>query len=153
GSSADMIAARLHAGARVLEVAPGPGYLAIELAKRGLGVEGLDISRSFVRIATLNAERARVAVDFHHGDAAEMPFGADSFDFIVCRAAFKNFSEPVEALREMHRVLKPRGEALIIDMRRDASDAAIDEHVRDRKLGRVDAALSKGIFKLLLRKR
>jgi ubiquinone/menaquinone biosynthesis C-methylase UbiE len=38
-----------------------------------------------------------------------MPFPAESFDLILCRAAFKNFSRPVEAIDEMHRVLKPAG--------------------------------------------
>ena len=51
------VADRLPAGAHVLELAPGPGYLAIELAKLGLRVTGLDISRTFVHMA---AENARV---------------------------------------------------------------------------------------------
>jgi ubiquinone/menaquinone biosynthesis C-methylase UbiE len=93
------LAGRLGPGAEVLEVAPGPGYLAVELA--GLGsfrVTGLDISRTFVGIATENAARAGVAVEFVQGDVAAMPFGPDSFDLAVCRAAFKNFPEPVRAL-------------------------------------------------------
>ena len=51
-ADARRIAARLRPGARVLEIAPGPGYLAIALAKLGdFPIVGLDISRSFVRIA------------------------------------------------------------------------------------------------------
>ena len=44
------------------------------------------------------------------------------FDFIINTAAFKNFADPVGVLREMYRVLKTNEKALIIDMRRDASD-------------------------------
>src|SRR5262249_44527081 len=89
--AAESVAAQVPGGASVLEVAPGPGYLAIELAKLGdYQVTGLDISHSFVRMATENAAKAGVAVRFVEGNAAEMPFAADSFDFIVCRAAFKN---------------------------------------------------------------
>jgi len=44
-------------GAAVLEVAPGPGYLSIELARLGFAMTGLDISRTFVSLA---ADRARV---------------------------------------------------------------------------------------------
>src|SRR5262245_30839319 len=96
---AGVLAGRVVEGGGVLEVAPGPGYLAIELAKLGTcRVTGLDISRSFVRMATENAARAGVPVTFLHGDAAAMPFDPDSFDLIVCRAAFKNFTEPVGAL-------------------------------------------------------
>ena len=38
-----------------------------------------------------------------------MPLPENTFDYLVCRAAFKNFSEPGAALGEMHRVLKPGG--------------------------------------------
>src|SRR5215208_649712 len=48
----------LPAGSHVLEVAPGPDYLAIELAKRGMHVVGLDISTSFVQIARTKAREA-----------------------------------------------------------------------------------------------
>lgn len=140
---AQRIAARLQPRARVLEVAPGPGYLAIELAKLGAyHVVGLDISHTFVEIATANAKAAGVPVDFRHGNAAHMPFPADSFDFIVCQAAFKNFSEPVLALREMHRVLRPNGKALILDLRRDASREAIKAEVKNMALDWVNALMT-----------
>src|SRR3954452_3361417 len=72
---AGSLAGRLGPGSAVLEVAPGPGYLAIELARLGPHrIAGLDISRSFVRMATENARQAGVSVDFHQGDAAAMPF-------------------------------------------------------------------------------
>src|SRR5215472_855615 len=104
------IAEKLKPDAVVLEVAPGPGYLAIELAKLGaFRITGLDISHSFVRIAQENAAKACVDVEFRQGNASELPFAANWFDFIVCRAAFKNFGNPVGAMREMHRVLIPGG--------------------------------------------
>jgi ubiquinone/menaquinone biosynthesis C-methylase UbiE len=107
---AQAVAGRLPGGSSVLEVAPGPGYLAIELAKLGdYRITGLDISKSFVRIARENARRAGVTIDFLRGGAAQMPFPDESFDFVVCRAAFKNFSDPVGALDEIHRVLRPGG--------------------------------------------
>src|SRR3954447_15390901 len=52
----------------VLEVAPGPGYLAIELAKLGrFKIIGLDISKDFVEIAKRNAKEASVEVEFRQG--------------------------------------------------------------------------------------
>ncbi len=129
--TARRIAAYLNSGSRVLEVAPGPGYLAIELARlSGAFVTGLDISRSFVGIARENARKAGVRVDFEHGDAADLPFPDTQFDFIVCRAAFKNFTRPLVALNEMHRVLKPGGNALIIDLRKDFSPRAAKDYAR-----------------------
>ena len=134
--SAELVAGQVGGSGSILEVATGPGYLAIELAKLGTyRVFGLDISQSFVQMATARAQDAGVAVEFRHGDAAQMPFPPNSFDFIVCQAAFKNFSEPVQALREMHRVLKPGGKALILDLRPDASPKAINAEVKKMGLG------------------
>jgi ubiquinone/menaquinone biosynthesis C-methylase UbiE len=150
--AARRIAAHLNSGPRVLEIAPGPGYLAIELARlTGGSVTAVDISRSFVRIAEDNARRADVRVGFEVGDAADLPFPDDQFDFIVCRAAFKNFSRPLVALNEMHRVLKPGGTALIIDLRKDFSPQAVRDYVRGR--GVLNAFIVRIIFGTVLRKR
>jgi ubiquinone/menaquinone biosynthesis C-methylase UbiE len=111
----------LPASAYILEVAPGPGYHAIELARLGYPVTGLDISRTMVEIAIERARADGVSVDFRHGDAAAMPFPDGSFDLIVCQAAFKNFLDPVAALDEMHRVLRPGGTAVIRDLNADAT--------------------------------
>jgi ubiquinone/menaquinone biosynthesis C-methylase UbiE len=153
-AEARAIAASLPPDAAVLEVAPGPGYLAVALARLGaFKIAGLDISRSFVRIAKANAKAAGVKVDFRHGDITTAPFPIDSFDFIVCRAAFKNFANPAAALAEMHRMLKPGGQALIIDMSRDATDTAIDGLVDGMHLGALDGFMTRRIFKGTLRKR
>jgi ubiquinone/menaquinone biosynthesis C-methylase UbiE len=151
-STARRVAAHISPGAHVLEIAPGPGYLAIELAKlTGCRMQGLDISHTFVRIGAENARKAGVRIDFEQGDAADLPFHADAFDFIVCRAAFKNFARPLEALDEMHRVLKAGGVALIIDLRKDFSSQALNDYVSER--GMIDAAIMKLIFNTMLKKR
>jgi ubiquinone/menaquinone biosynthesis C-methylase UbiE len=147
--TAGEIAARLDTGDRVLEVAPGPGYLAIELARLGLSVSAIDISRSFVRIGAENAARAGVTVDFRQGDAAALPFDDATFDAAVCRAAFKNFADPQGAINEMRRVLRPGGQALLLDMRRDATDAGIDEEVVKLRLGPVGALMTRGALRSL----
>ena len=147
--TARAIAERLPAGSAILEVAPGPGYLAVELARLGHGfkVTGLDISHSFVRMARENAARAGVAADFHHGDVAHMPFASNSFDFAVCQAAFKNFPDPVAALDEIHRVLRPGAQLSIFDLRKDAPPAAIDEEIRSMHLSSVSAFLTRLVFR------
>jgi ubiquinone/menaquinone biosynthesis C-methylase UbiE len=142
----------LPSGADVLEVAPGPGYLTIELARLGFHVCGLDISRSFVEIASQNARQAAVRVDFRQGDAASLPFQAVSFDLVVCQAAFKNFARPGSALDEMHRVLRSGGTAVIQDMRRDASGADIDQEVRRLGLSRLNAFMTKRALTMLRRR-
>ena len=148
------VADELPAGSRVLEVAPGPGYFAIELAKLGrYRITGLDISHTFVEIARRNATQAGVEVDFQQGNASNMPFPDASFDFLLCRAAFKNFSEPVRALQEMYRVLKPGGRALIIDLRKDAPMESIAEMVNGSGNGPINRMISKLTFRFMLLKR
>ena len=145
------VVSRLPPGGSVLEVAPGPGYLAIEIGKLGVErVAGLDISRSFVRIAGENARRAGVKLDVAHGDAAHMPYAGESFDYVVCSAAFKNFTDPVGALVEMHRVLRPGGQASIFDLRRDASLEDIDAEVDRMQLSWASAAFTRLSFRYLL---
>jgi ubiquinone/menaquinone biosynthesis C-methylase UbiE len=123
------VAAMTPASGKVLEIAPGPGFLSIELAKRGLDVQAVDISKTMVEIARKNAADANVSTVFMQGNAAELPVRKESADFVVCRAAFKNFTEPVKAMREMLRVLRPGGTAMLIDMRRDVSMDELRKYV------------------------
>jgi len=146
-------AAALPEGGDVLEVAPGPGYFAVELARTGrLRVTGLDISRTFVELAFAHARTEGVPVRFELGDAARMPFGDGTFDLVLCQAAFKNFSRPGAAIEEMHRVLRPGGRAVIQDLRRDASDAAIRDEVAAMGLGRLGALATRVILRRLRRR-
>ncbi len=147
------ISSQLPPGSAVLEVAPGPGYFCIELAKLGpYSITGLDISHTFVEIARKNATEAGVRVDFRQGNAASLPFPDNSFDFLLCRAAFKNFGQPVRALQEMCRVLKPGGQGLIIDLCRDASPESMNHHVDTLGLSAVNKVVTKLVFHLKLRK-
>jgi ubiquinone/menaquinone biosynthesis C-methylase UbiE len=151
---AKTIADRLLSGSSVLEVAPGPGFFAIELAKfSDFRITGLDISRTLVEIAKKNAQDAGVKIDFRLGNASAMPFEECSFDFVYCAAAFKNFSDPVNALNEMHRVLRPGGEALIADLRKDASLNEIDSYVKRSGRSLIDAWMTTWTFRHVLLKR
>ena len=148
---AQRVTTALPTGSRILEVAPGPGYLAIEIARRGkYRITGLDISHSFVEIATRNAHEAHVDIDFRQGNASAMPFPESTFDLILCRAAFKNFSQPVAAMDEMHRVLKPGGRALIVDLRKDAAMDDINAYIKQSDLGWANSVIYKVTFRYLL---
>ena len=150
---ASQLTAGLPQGAQVLEVAPGPGYLAIEIARLGgFQVAGLDISHTFVAIAAENSRKAGVAVEFRQGDVAEMPFANESFDLVVCQAAFKNFTLPRSALAEMHRVLRSGGTAVIQDMSRDATHADIDREVKGMELGRISTFTTTATLEMLRRR-
>jgi ubiquinone/menaquinone biosynthesis C-methylase UbiE len=147
------IADQLPHGSTVLEVAPGPGYFCIELAKLGpYAISGLDISHTFVDIARKKASEEHVRVDFRQGNASSMPFADDTFDFLLCRAAFKNFGQPVRALQEMCRVLKPGGHGLIVDLRKDASLESINHEVDGMGLNAVNKVITKLVFRTFLLK-
>jgi ubiquinone/menaquinone biosynthesis C-methylase UbiE len=150
---AQRIANQLPRGSTVLEVAPGPGYFCIELAKRGeYSITGLDISHTFVEIASKKAAEAGVHVDFRQGNPSLMPFADNTFDFLLCRAAFKNFGQPVRALQEMCRVLKPGGRGLIIDLRKDASMESISHLVDGMGLTAINRMMTKLTFRVMLLK-
>ena len=147
------IAAVVPAGGAVLEVAPGPGFLSIELAKRGLQVQGVDISKTFVQIAQHNADADGVQARFELGNASALPVEDASMDFVVCRAAFKNFSEPVKALSEMKRVLRPGGTALLIDMRRDVKVEELKRYVDGLGVNLLNRLFMMAVFRGMLIRR
>jgi ubiquinone/menaquinone biosynthesis C-methylase UbiE len=147
------IAAMVPAGGSLLEVAPGPGFLSIELAKRGLQVRAVDISKTFVEIARRNATAEGVTVRFQLGNASALPIDDESVDFVACRAAFKNFTEPVKALAEMRRVLRPGGHAMLIDMRRDVSVPELQRYVNGLGVSRLNRWFMMLSFRGMLIKR
>jgi len=145
------ISKEIPQGSAVLEVAPGPGYFCIELAKLGsYAITGMDLSRTFVKMAAEKAEQAGVRVEFKEGSASNMPFPKNSFDFLLCRAAFKNFADPVGALQEMCRVLRPGGRALLIDLSRDARPDDVSRAVDEMGLTTVNRLLTKMAFRTML---
>jgi ubiquinone/menaquinone biosynthesis C-methylase UbiE len=144
---------KIPAGGSVLEIAPGPGYFCIELARLGkYQITGLDISKSFVEIARNNAAQAGLKIDFREGNASAMPFKDNTFDFTFCQAAFKNFSEPVKAIAEMYRVLRPSGLSVISDLRRDAPLEEIEREVKGMQLGPLNAFMVRWTFRNMLLK-
>ena len=150
---AKQLVEKIPANGKVLEIAPGPGYFCIELAKLGnYQITGLDISKSFVEIARKNAIEAGLKIDFREGNASAMPFKDDTFDFTFCQAAFKNFSEPVKAIAEMYRVLRPGGLSVIADLRSDASPEEIDREVKGMGLNRINEIVVRWTFDQMLLK-
>lgn len=87
-----------------------------------------------------------LTIDLREGTVSAIPFADETFDFTFCQTAFKNFSEPVKAITEMYRVLKPKGLAAIVDLRRDAPPEEIEQEIKGMKLGRVGEMMTRGTF-------
>lgn len=100
---------------RVLEVGIGSG---LNLPLYGAGVNmvvGLDPSERLLSMARRRAAKANVAVDLMHGSATAIPLDNDSVDMVVMTWTLCSISDPVAAVREMRRVLKPGGALLFVE--------------------------------------
>lgn len=109
-------------GGRVLDVGTGTGQVAIALSRSGFfrDVVGCDISEAMIEKARETAKRdgAADAVTFVVGDATRLPFVSHEFDVVVCHNLLHYFSKPLDVVREMKRVAKPRGKIFIRDILR-----------------------------------
>lgn len=105
------------AGDRVLDVACGPGFLAMAFARQCARVTGFDATDAFLELARAEAERRKLGnVHFEHGDATRLPYADASFDVVACRAAFHHFPQPERVLAEMKRVSRPGGRLVVADL-------------------------------------
>lgn len=108
--------ADVRAGSAALDLCCGTGDIAFALAKHGARVTGLDFSEAMLAVAR---ERAKAqpgcAVGFLQGDAMHLPFADDSFDAVTVGYGLRNLVDPVQGLREMHRVARPGGRLLVLD--------------------------------------
>lgn len=106
------------------DVGCGPGYLVVDIAKSfvRLTIIGVDISGEMVQkaIDTVSGLGLGEKVSFRCGDIQELPFEDKSMDFVVSTLSLHHWSEPKRAIEEVNRVLKPRGQFLIFDVRRDS---------------------------------
>ena len=120
----EAVAMGVPQGAMILDVGTGPGYVAIEIARRlagqGARVVGLDLSPAMLTVAAENAVRAGVAsvVTWKRGDAKQMPFGDGTFDVVVSCGSLHHWGQPLAVFDEMARVLKPSGRCLVHDSKR-----------------------------------
>jgi SAM-dependent methyltransferase len=92
-------------GVRLLDVATGPGYVAVAAAKRGADVVAIDFASAMVE----HVRRAHPALDVREGDAEALPFEPATFEAAVTSFGLLHFARPERALSEMHRVLRPGG--------------------------------------------
>lgn len=112
-----MRAVNLAPEARVLEVATGPGYVALGFATVCREVVGVDLTEApLVTAEKIKQEHGLTNVSFQLGDAENLPFEDGGFDVVVCRLAFHHFEDPSLTLREMIRVCQPDGTVAVEDL-------------------------------------
>jgi ubiquinone/menaquinone biosynthesis C-methylase UbiE len=101
--------AGIKSGQRVLDVACGTGVVAITCALTGARTTGLDLTPELIAHARENAAIAGVDVEWHVGDAEELPFEKGAFDVVVSQFGHMFAPRPEVTIGEMLRVLKPGG--------------------------------------------
>ena len=106
----------LEPGARVLDVACGHGRHTLPLARRGLRMTGIDISKPSLEYARRAAADAGVEIEYAHGDMRELPWTGEFDAAINVYTAFGYFAEESEDERAVHsiaRALRPGGSFFI----------------------------------------
>jgi demethylmenaquinone methyltransferase / 2-methoxy-6-polyprenyl-1,4-benzoquinol methylase len=104
--------ARVGPGDTALDVATGTGDLAVELARRGVSVTGLDFSEGMLAIAREKAPGIR----FEQGDALALPYADGEFDAATVGFGARNFSDLRSGLAEMARVTRPGGRVVVLEI-------------------------------------
>lgn len=131
--------ARITATSRVLDVGCGCGNFLLHLARRiGCGGEGLDLSIERVKFARRQLAddpvRERLAIDFRHGSATDMPYAPGSFSHVVSQDALFLVPDKARSHAEVHRVLAPGGIFAFSDFLQPTTEigARARQHVYDR---------------------
>jgi demethylmenaquinone methyltransferase/2-methoxy-6-polyprenyl-1,4-benzoquinol methylase len=109
------------AGVRALDLATGTGDLAFAISARGGQVTGLDVTPAMIRIASEKAGRRDDPgrrPTFLVGDMVALPFRSNSFDLITTGYGLRNVPDLPVAIVEIHRVLRPGGQAVSLDFNR-----------------------------------
>ena len=102
---------------RALEIATGPGYVAMALAARCREVVGVDLTAAPIAIAQRTSqERGLTNVRFEVGEADKLPYRDGEFDIVVCRFAFHHFLNPEAILAQMCRVCRVGGTVAVQDL-------------------------------------
>jgi len=119
-SSQDMLLtmAKLQSGEHVLDVACGSGLVTFPVA-RAIGSSGkivaTDISESMLQIARGRAKKCPMPhIRFQQMNAETLTFPDKKFDAVLCSLGLMYLPNPLQALREMHRVLKTGGRAIAL---------------------------------------
>jgi demethylmenaquinone methyltransferase/2-methoxy-6-polyprenyl-1,4-benzoquinol methylase len=107
-------ATALESGGSALDVACGSGKLTAELARiagPNGRVVGLDFSPQMLEVA----RRDHPAIEFLEGDALKLPFDDSEFDASTIAFGLRNLSDPIAGLREMRRVVRSGGRAVVLE--------------------------------------
>jgi 2-polyprenyl-3-methyl-5-hydroxy-6-metoxy-1,4-benzoquinol methylase len=113
---------------QVLEIGCGAGFLSVALAKRGLRVHAIDAAEAMVELARQHAQEVGVAelVTVDTGDVYDLALKDDSFDLVIALGVIPWLAQPELAIREMARVTRFEGHALLTVDNKERLDNLLD---------------------------
>lgn len=97
-----------------LEIGCGMGTDALQIAKKGIAVTAIDLTEEGVRLAKERFSLYGYCADIRVADAENLPFGESYFDCVYSFGVLHHTPDTQRAINEIHRVLKPGGEAYIM---------------------------------------
>lgn len=133
---------KLRPGARVLDVACGPGHFLRVAAASGVQVTGIDSSRAML---CTSAARLGPAARLVAGDAVALPFASGSFDVLNCSGLIEYFPDSRPLLWEFRRVVRPGGTVMVSSTNRRSPALALDSIVEATRRNRVLRALVRAV--------
>lgn len=106
---------------RILDLGTSFGLCGMEIAKQNQDFEitSLQESKKFTEISRKFANEDLVRMDWKVGKPEEIPFEDESFDIVISAFDLHSWDEPLKVLKEIDRVLKPRGVVILLDVRKD----------------------------------
>jgi ubiquinone/menaquinone biosynthesis C-methylase UbiE len=114
-----------HPTGAIVDIGCGPGYLVEEISRRlpETRIIGIDYAKEMVETGKRRAETSDSPnkATFLQGDVEKIPLGNESVDFVVSSLSLHHWSNPIAGFAEIYRVLRPDGQLLVFDLRRDST--------------------------------
>ena len=101
-------------GLKVLEIGCGVGTDGAQFAKAGADYTGIDLTEAAIELARKRFALSDLNGEFRVSDAENLDFDDESFDLVYSHGVLHHTPDIRAAVREIHRVLKPRGRAIVM---------------------------------------
>ena len=103
-----------YKGKNLLEIGCGAGVDLVRFARGGANVTGIDLSNTAIDLACKNFEQSAQSADLRVMNGEHMQFVDNTFDVIYAHGVLQYTADTERMIREIHRVLKPGGEAIMM---------------------------------------
>ena len=120
------------AGLKVLEIGCGLGTDGAQFAKAGADYTGVDLTEAAVELARKRFEISNLPGKFQTADAENLEFANESFDLVYSHGVLHHTPDTARAVREIHRVLRPGGRAVVMLYHRDSYNYRVNISVLRR---------------------